>query len=304
MSPASRRRVGILEILLSGVAFGFLGILGKGVYTLGIRPGELLSLRFVLASLFMALWLAIKGGKRALYLPPVQIGTCALLGLFGYAVFSSCYFRALQGLSASLTVLLLYLYPCLVAVGGWWLMGEKLRGPRQVLSLPLSLLGMLFLVWNDLSVQKAASLVFGLASALFYALYILFSRRALRSTSPWTSAMYIQAFAGLALSLLYLHDFSRVLWIVKDAWLSLLAVSLVSTVLAMALFLSGLQKLRAAEASILSAAEPLTAILAAGMLLGERLLPLQWLGALAVLVALVLVSWRSESPEAKPRIHG
>ena len=64
--------------------------------------------------------LYITARNRALFrVPLVDLGKCAVLGVLGYAVFSSCFFEALNGLSASLTVLLLYTYPVIVALGAW-----------------------------------------------------------------------------------------------------------------------------------------------------------------------------------------
>ncbi|MBC7531219.1 MAG: EamA family transporter [Oligoflexus sp.] len=70
-------------------------------------PGELLSLRFLLAALMTFAFLALRLPKR-IRLSRRELLSCAILGVFGYAVFSFCFFTALTGLSASLTVLLLY----------------------------------------------------------------------------------------------------------------------------------------------------------------------------------------------------
>jgi drug/metabolite transporter (DMT)-like permease len=60
--------------------------------------------------------------------------------------------------------------------------------------------------------------------------------------------------------------------------------------MAMMLFLAGLQKLKSWEVSILSTTEPLTGVLLAVCLLGEKLRLAQMLGAIAVLAALVWIA--------------
>lgn len=285
----SRRTRGIVEILLSGFFFGFLGVLGKSFYASGGTPGELLSLRFLFsASLLWIFWLV--RDPKALCLSARQVAKCFALGIFGYAVFSSFFFQALTGLSASLTVLLLYLYPVLVAVGAWGLFGEKIR--RQKLpAIPIALLGLLTLVWGDFEVARQSALIFGVGSAVFYSLYILASSRWLEDVPPLVSVTYIQTAAGLTLASLNLRDVNRVVTLVSTTWPVLVGVAVLSSLLAMSLFLAGLQKLKSWEASMLSLAEPLTGVLAAMVFLGDRLTDLQIFGAATVVCALVFVSW-------------
>jgi DME family drug/metabolite transporter len=285
----NRRTRGIFEILLSGVFFGFLGVLGKSFYSSGGTPGELLSLRFLFSgTLLWTFWLARE--PRALLIGRRAVFRCGILGVFGYAIFSSCFFQALTGLSASLTVLLLYLYPVIVAVGAWGLFGEKIRRERLA-ALPIALAGLLALVWGDFEISRQSALLFGIGSAVFYALYILASSRWLVGVNPLVSVTYIQTAAGGVLAAIYLRDATHVVALMQKTWLILALVAVVSSLLAMSLFLAGLQKLKSWEASVLSLAEPLTGVIAAMVLLGDRLSGLQMVGAAAVIAALVFVSW-------------
>ena len=284
----SLRARGVAEILLSGFCFGFLGVLGKSFYLHGGTPGELLSFRFLIsAGLLWVFWLLRSPGS--LRLSRSQILKCALLGIFGYAVFSSCFFQALSGLSASLTVLLLYLYPVIVAAAAWVFFGEKIPASRLV-AIPIALFGLVALVWADLHIENASALLFGLGSAVFYSLYILASSRWLVGVQALVAVTYIQTFAGLTLGALYLRDARHVSELFAATWPTVLAIALVCSVGAMSLFLAGLQKLKSWEASILSLAEPITGVVLAILLLGDHLSGLQGLGALAVLGALVFIS--------------
>ena len=285
--PLTRRSIGILELLISGAAFGLLGIFGKWAYSLGMSPGELLSLRFVFAAAVMLAILVFSRQQLKIGWPKTLV--CSGLGIFGYAVFASCYFEALKGISASLTVLLLYIYPVFVALGSRVWFGERMSSSAKI-ALVLASLGLALLVWGDISVSHWHAVAFGIGSALFYSGYILVSSRSLGAVAPTVSAFYIQLFAGIALSAAYLHRWDRVTELVHLAWQPLLGISLLSTVVAMALFLSGLQKVSASEASILSSAEPLTAVAAAAWFLNEQMSGTQWIGSLFVLCAFVLVS--------------
>ena len=284
----SRRTLGVFQMLLSGVCFGFLGVFGKRAYERGVAPGELLATRFLVAApiLFLLLPFLRPGALRL----GARTTTAALvLGVLGYAVFASFYFEALSGLSASLTVMLLYAYPILVTLGARVFFGEQVSA-RGWAALPLVSLGLVFLVWGDVRITSPGFLIYGILSAVFYALYILASRRWLAGTDSLGAAAWIQGGAGIALGLVHFRDPSRLGWVLSHAWQPILGLALVSTIAAMSLFLMGLQKLRSSEAAILSAAEPITAFLAAAWLLGERLGGLQIFGALLVLGAMALVA--------------
>jgi drug/metabolite transporter, DME family len=284
----AERAKGIAEILLSGVCFGFLGLLGKLVYEKGGTPGELLSLRFLIAASCLWFYFLLRDPQRV-RVPLKVIVSCAILGALGYAIFSSFFFEALKGLSASLTVLLLYLYPIIVAIGGWVLFGEKIPKSRWI-AIPLAISGLLALVWGDFEVTKASALFFGLGAAVFYSVYILASSRLLRGVDALVSATYIQSFAAGALAAVHLRSFERVGYLLSEAWLLFLTIAIVCTVMAMSLFLAGLQKLKSWEASILSLAEPVTGVALAIVFLGDRMDPAQIFGAGAVFTALVFVS--------------
>jgi len=290
------RALGILEVIVSGICFGFLGYFGHLAYGQGISPGELLSLRFlisatVLFAVFALRYLATR--EWGLRLSRREILDCLGLGIFGYAVFSSCFFFALQFISASLTVLLLYLYPCFVAVAAHSFLGERL-GLRDVYALVLSTLGLVFVVGSEFHVTSGVGIALGLGSAVVYAAYILYSRRALRKTSAWASVFYIQLGAGLVLTLLNFRTPERLVEIVAQSWPLLLLMAIVATLIAMALFLSALGKLTSTEVSILSNTEPLTGLVVAALLLGERLSPLQYLGGALVLAGLCLLALKKK----------
>jgi len=280
------RRLGLIEILLSGFCFGFLGVFGKWAFAYGFTAGEYLAWRFLFASAGLGIFLTLRD-RAALVLPRRTVLRCLGLGVVGYAVFSSCFFTALGGLSASLTVLLLYTYPVLVALGAALFFGERLK-PAQVAALPLVMLGMLLLVWGEFRVRDPRYLALGIASAVFYAAYILASSRWLRGVPALVSTFYIMLGAGLTLAVIHLRP--ERIPVGPGPWGVIAATAFISTLLAMAFFLSGLQKITSAEASILSAAEPVTGIALATLLLGESMKPAQWLGGALVLGAMVLVA--------------
>lgn len=286
MNSSTRTR-GVIEIILSGICFGFLGLFGKSAYVRGLSPGELLSFRFLIGGiLLLAFFLIFQPHK--LRLQKRQLFHCFVLGTFGYAIFSFCFFSALQSLSASLTVILLYTYPILVAVMGWLLFKEKIP-KRNLPSIPLCFIGLVLLIGVHFQVTQASALLFGIGSAVFYAFYILYSRHFLKEIDPFVSGAMIMLFAGLVLSAFHLR-IDRVWPLLSQNWIFLASGTLVCTVAAMSLFLAGLQKLPSWEASLLSTFEPITGVAVAIFILGESLQPSQWLGIVLIGLGFYFIS--------------
>jgi drug/metabolite transporter (DMT)-like permease len=282
------RKLGIFQVGLSGMLFGLLGVFGKRLFESGVTPGELLGLRFSTAALF--LWpLILVCFPKEWRLKKRQILSCAALGACGYAIFSFCFFVALRGLSASLAVLLLYTYPVMVTAAAWVLWGDAVPKSKWP-ALPLTMLGIVLLVWGEFSVNQMFALFAGIGSAVLYSAYILASSRLLRKIPPLVSLTYILTFAGLFLSAIHLRDPHRVTDLVTQHWAILSGVAGLSTVGAMSLFLAGLQKLKPWEVSLLSTLEPVTGVALATLFLSETMTWTQVIGAMGILGGLVFVS--------------
>lgn len=280
------RQIGILQALVSGLCFGFLGIFGKLAYQAQLRPGEFLALRFFVAASILGTLLFFFS-RSSLRLPRKTLIQCLLLGVLGYAVFSSCYFYALEGLSASLTVLLLYTYPVYVTLASVIFLGEKFR-VQHAIALPVMGVGMAALVWGEMAIRSTTSLAFGFFSAIFYSIYILLSSRVIRGHSAYGCVFYIMVGAGCTLSLLHLR--AETFPIASLGWLAVGGASLFSTIVAMALFLAALQKITNTETALLSTAEPLSGVLLASLFLGESFTVLQWMGGFLLISGMTVVA--------------
>ncbi len=288
---ASRAR-GLLEIFLSGVAFGFLGYFGKSLLGDGVSPFELLAVRFSVASIFMGVWIFILQRKR-ITLSRQEFAICVGLGAFGYAVFASLFFFALKGLPASLTVLLLYTYPVMVSLGGVVFLKERLtRG--DWIAIGSVMIGLYWIVGPEWQIRDPWLIGFGVLSALIYSAYILVSRRFLKDADPYQSAFFIQLAAAFVVSIVVLgfgfREASHLMPRILSHGFDVAGVAIVCTVVAMSLFLTGLPKVSSTEVALFSTAEPVTGVIVAVTLLDEGMSPRQWLGGLLILVALVTVA--------------
>lgn len=286
----SKRTIGILEILASGLCFGFLGLFGKRAFEKGVSAAEFLAFRYLLAAMMMAVLVVIRSrAVSALWLGRKRVAMSLLLGVLGYAVFSSFYFLALERISASMTVILLYMYPVLVSAGGAIFFKERIPLSRLP-AVPMAFAGLICLVWVDLQIGQPSGLIFGLLSAVFYTVYILLSSHWMKGGDAMASTFWIQLGAGATLLVFSFSSVTRTIQIFQIAWLEIVLIAFICSVLAMWLFLSGLLKIQNWEASLLSMAEPITGVAIGVLVLREQLSRLQWTGAILVLAALALVS--------------
>ncbi len=79
-------------------------------------------------------------------------------------------------------------------------------------------------------------------------------------------------------------------------WAIIVALALVGTVVAITALAAGNARVGPSTAVLLETVEPLTATLLAYIVLGERLQPVQWVGAVLVVAAVVLLSGGWEWP--------
>ncbi len=284
----SQKHIGFTQIILSGAFFGFLGLFGKTAYQNSILPGELLGLRFLTSAILLGIFLALFQ-RIAFKMSWKSSLISMLLGILGYAVFSSCYFLALQGISASLTVLLLYTYPVMVAIGARLVFKEHI-GIKGFIALVLSSVGLVGLVWGEWAVSGAVFLIYGLASAFFYSIYILVSRKVLENVSFMGSSFYVQLGAGLALCILNFRNLDRPLEIITNNFSLIMGMAIVCSLIPLTLFLAGLQKVNSSEASILSTTEPIFGVIVASLFLGERMGLVQIAGGVLVLTGMILIA--------------
>jgi drug/metabolite transporter (DMT)-like permease len=212
------------------------------------------------------------------------------LGIFGYALFSSLFFYALTGLSASLTVLLLYTYPIIVAIISRFFLKEHFT-LATIISIIFVSIGMYMLVAGQWNISGILYLLSGLGAAFFYSLYIIYSRKYLSHIAPLTSSFYVQLGAGGILSFIHFKNLERVSFILSNHFFFIGAMAFICSFLAMSLFLSGLQKLTSTETSILSTTEPISAIIIASIVLGERMSNLQITGAVLIISGMLMLGY-------------
>jgi drug/metabolite transporter (DMT)-like permease len=275
------RTLGFLLVALSAACFGAMPVFGRGAYAAGADPFSLLLLRFGIAG--AVLWLLVFV-RRAAVPRGRTLGLLILMGAVGYVGQSLAYFTALTTTSASLLALILYLYPILVALLAAVVLKAPLTRTKQV-ALLLAVLGAGLTV-GPIGGGNAPGVALGIAASLIYACYILALTRIAGGVDPLVSSAVITSSAAVVFLVLAAAQGSP-LPNTGHGWLSIAAIALISTVVAVVAFLGGLARIGPTDTATVSTMEPVVTLLLAVALLGETLAPLQLVGGACILAAVV-----------------
>ena len=284
-------RVGYLYVLAAGCLWGTTGLFAKWVYSLQVNAFQLAFLTPFISLMMVggALALTRKGFYR-IQLRHLPLLAC--LGVCNTAVFSLAYFYTIQATTITQAVFLLYTTPIFTVVLARLLLAEPLVAPKVMALIP-SVMGIVLLtniyLPGRMNISYAAILT-GIVSALSYALGRVLGKIALRIYPLWTVVFYSLV---LATSFLFfiIKPQHFLLEISGRAWLVLVAMSLVTGVLAVACLFMGLQRIEASRASIVSTIEPVVAAFLGFILFGELLNISGMAGASLILLAAVLVQF-------------
>lgn len=292
MNPRLR---GTIEISIASAGFGFLGIFGKWAFISGLSVGEFLSYRFTLAALLLWIFLLLFK-PQWIRLSAKQTVIAALLGVFGYAFFSTLYFEAIEGLSVTLAALLLYTYPFWVNVFSHFFTHDKIS-KKEALCLIAASLGLVLLLWGHIEVKNIWAIAAGLGSAISYAIYVLLSGRLQKNVRPISSSLYVITFGAIALSLFHRPHFEAVQSLTSFQASCIFGIALICTILPLTLELAALQKLKSTEVALLMMIEPMTAAIMGALIFHESLSLRQLLGALVIAGALVVNTFARKSQQ-------
>jgi drug/metabolite transporter (DMT)-like permease len=224
----------------------------------------------------------------------------ALLGCIGVAGTNFSYYYAIRESTVATAILIQYTAPLLVMGYEVWRGHERLSGIKIGAAI-LSLAGCFLAVGGyDSGVLKLTplALLAGIGSIIGFAFMTVFTRDVLKSQNVWTMTFYSIGFAAL-------------FWLVQNPpWaipaeipssgtlLPLAVLAVVSLLIPHSLFFSGLRWVPPSRAIITSTIEPIVAIGSAALVLGEYLQPLQILGAVVVIGAIVVLQFHPEEHHA------
>ncbi len=256
-----------------------------------VDPLTLSGARAVVAFLVTLAYLALFR-RRPLRARLRELPFLAAFGVFGLAAVHFTYFKTISLTNVATAILLEYLAPILVLLVSVTFLGERLTWALPA-GVALSVAGTALMVGalggGGLMVTPAG-IAWGLASAFFFALYTVMGKYASPRYSPWTLLVYGLGAASLFWIVVMGGPWRILELLTRPAGLIAVGyVAVFSTVLPFAAFLKALHYIDATKASVTATLEPAVAGVLAFALLGEKLAPVQLVGGVLVLVAILTV---------------
>lgn len=286
---------GYLYILTGTTLWGGSSVVAKSLFNIGLPPAELVFIRLTLATLTL-LFILILFDRKRLLISFKDLPYFFILGFVGVAGMQFTYYYTISKIHVGPAILLQYLQPVWVSVYAFLFQKEPLS-KGKILSLLLAILGCYLVVGGyqiDLLRLNKMGILSGLTASFFFTFYTLYGEKGLKKYDPWTLILYGFGFATVLYSILI-----SPMKVITDGhsltfWIAFLYIAIFSTLIPFGLYFKGVERIRATRASITGTWEPVVAGLAAYFVLGEVLSPLQVLGGIGVIAAVILLQLARE----------
>jgi DME family drug/metabolite transporter len=300
---------GYRYIAISACVWGVGATLGRAAFTGRLLPGQqalrpidpliLSQARITFAFLIFLPALLILRGPRVLRVPRSDLGRLALMGILGLAASNYTYYLAIQRTNIATAITIQYTAPVwvlLYVVTASW----QMPSPQRMIAAALAVVGIGLVIGafqpGGLRLD-VIGVVASLAAAFAFAFYSIAGHGLVARYDHWVVLLY-GTMAG-SLFWLVINPPSKIFaaGYSMSQWIFLLVFSLVSMLVPYSFYFAGLRYLEPSRAVIVSCLEPVFAIVIAAAVLGEMMRPLQVIGIVVVLSAIVIV----QLPDGKGR---
>lgn len=279
---------GELFVIISAIGFGTMGVIGKLAYKEGLNTQTLLTLRFLFASLLLFIILKVKG--KSLKIPRAHIKSYFFLGTILYTLVSFFYFFALNYISASLTVVLFFLYPIYVTVISIVFLKDKMT-TIKLICLIMSFLGIFIIVSPGNAQINMTGIILSFIGGFLYAIYVLLLGASnIKHTDSLITGFYINIFSAFGMGTWAFASQNFIYSINAAAFGYAVLLGLFASAVAIMAFFAGVKLIGPVKASIIANVEPLAAVLLATIVLSESLSLTQLLGGLLIIAAVIIIS--------------
>jgi drug/metabolite transporter (DMT)-like permease len=260
-----------------------------------LPPFVLAAVRYIIAGVLMLGLCAAKGLK--LRQTPRDFVWLAVIGIAMLSLGNGSLVWCEQFLSSGLSALLLAVIPIYVALIEVFLpKGEGLRA-KGWLGIAIGFGGLIILVWPGLleSLHGSRTQLIGtgvaLAGALAWTSGSILSRRTKLAATAFVAAAWEMLFAGLfnTVVMFATHSYHDVHWnttaVLSIAWLVTFG-----SIVGYTAFIYLLDNVPVAKVSTYAYINPIVAVILGAIFLHERLVPIEYAGMAAILIAVYLVT--------------
>lgn len=289
---------GYIFILGGTIFWGVSATFAKFLFAQQLEPLILVQTRITFSAILMLVYFLFFKPKF-LKIKKSDFYMFALVGIVGIAMSNFTYYFTIQEISVSTAILIQYMAPLLVIIYAAVTKEESL-GWVKITAAAISIGGIYLTVsGKDFSFANISrvGLMTGAASAFCWAFTNVYLRHVLKHYSVWTILVY----SFIAGSVFWL--FINPPWVLYSAnysgetWITFIGFAIISVLIPHTLYFNGLRYITASRAIITGTFEPIVAITTSFILLDAFLTPIQILGAVLVITAIVILQVKKEEIE-------
>jgi drug/metabolite transporter, DME family len=296
--PHSHR--GYVYIACSAVFWGTSATLGRAAFTGRLFPGSgiarvdplvLSQARTTFSFLAVLIGLLLLRKRDRFRVPLADLARLAALGLAGVAASNYFYYVAIQRTNVATAIIVQYTAPIWVLL---YMVARRLERATlaKMIAVLLAIMGIALVIgmFGQRRLQlDSVGVMAALVAAFSFSYYNIFGHSILERYDRWTVLLFTTFAASVFW--IFVNPPSKIVaaHYTHQAWAFLFVFAVLSVLLPFAFYFAGLQLLTPTRAIITSCLEPVFSILIAAAALHEAVLPLQAVGMLMVLCAIVVV---------------
>jgi len=293
---------GFLLTLIGAIMFSTKAVIVKKAFIdIKVDALSLLTLRMICSLPFYLVVAFYKTrAQENVKLTKKQWWFLLVLGLMGYYISSFLDFVGLQYISAGLERLILFLYPTITVLITGFIYKEKISR-MQKWALLLTYAGIAIAYYGELKIEAGnpnfywgSFLIF--LCALTFGFFTAGSGQLIPQIGATKYTAYGSTVASLGVLIHYtingnftvLHSGNPSIWVYG------ILLAIVATVIPTFLIAKGVNQMGSSNVAIVSSIGPVSTIIQAHFILGEKTFPAQIIGTALVIVGVILAGWRTK----------
>lgn len=292
---------GYLAISAAAVMWGIAATVAKILFNKQYEPLILVQMRVTISFAVLFLFFLVTN-RRYLAFRVKDIPLFFTAGILGVAGSNYFYYAAIKETNVSTSILVQYTAPIMVMLYATVVQKEKLT-IAKLSALVLSVSGIVLAIGAyDSAVLKGTGygITLALLAAVSFTIFNISGKTLTQRYAVWTGLIYLFGSAALFWSFISTPTDIFNAGYTPDDWGIFAMISLISILIPYSLYYYGLHHIQSSKAIIISTLEPVVAIVSEWLFLGGTMGPIQVVGAVCVIAAIVVL--QRSSPDHEPII--
>lgn len=283
-----------LYVISGAILWGLISLFSNTLADFGLSSKNIVAIRSFGAAAILFIIFAISD-RKLLKIEIKDIKYFIGTGIISFVFFNWCLFTSMNECSAAIAVVLLYTAPIFVTLMSAVLFKEKMTKIKAA-ALVLTVIGCMCvtgIIGGKIN-GTLFGVICGIGSGVFYALYSIFGRYALKKYSSVTVTIYTFIFAAIG-SIPLIEPAPLIAGLSnEEALIAAVLIVVVSTVSPFLLYTKGLTGVESGTASILATAEPAVGVLVSIFILQQPINLIAVIGVFLILGAVIILNFNRQ----------